>query len=360
MNLSLRVGAVLSIVEESADKIECTVEIDGKSCKAIAYPGMVQEVSPGDQVLLNTTAVEMGLGTGGFHYVVSNLGAPELKVSGPGHIMKLRYTPMQIKTCCGEEMLEYQELFNQQEGIAGLPVVALNLHSQLPYAVAGIKSLRPQARVVYIQTDGAALPVGFSKIVAAMKENSMLNGVISCGHAFGGDVEAVNVYSALILAKVSLQADVVVVGMGPGIVGTGTWLGFTGVEQADIMHAVQALEGIPIAVCRIGFSDSRPRHNGLSHHSQTVLGKLLLCEVNLVLPPMERDKYQQVYADLEKCGAVAKHRLHLRQVDFALALLKDFPIKITTMGRDYSKEPDFFNAAVAAGIFAGEKVNPNG
>jgi hypothetical protein len=360
MNLSLRVGEVLNIVEASSEKIECIVAIDGVSSRAIAYPAMVAELQVGDCVLLNTTAVEMNLGTGGFHYVVSNLGSPEIKASGPGHIMKLRYTPLQIKTLCGEEMPEYHEMFNQQEDIAGMPVVALNLHSQLPYVVAGIKAACPQARIVYLQTDGAALPVGFSKIVSIMKQKNFIRGVISCGHAFGGDIEAVNVYSALILAKISLQADVVVVGMGPGIVGTGTWLGFTGVEQAAVLHAVHALEGIPIAVCRIGFADKRPRHNGLSHHSQTVLGRLLLCKVHLVLPQMEAARHHQIYADLEACGATVKHELHVRQVDGVADLLLDFPIKIMTMGRDYAAEPEYFDAAAAAGIFAGEKVAANG
>ena len=45
------------------------------------------------------------------------------------------------------------------------------------------------------------------------------------------------------------------VAMGPGIVGTGTNYGFTGIEQGTIIDAVNTLGGIPIAIPRISFAD---------------------------------------------------------------------------------------------------------
>ena len=60
--------------------------------------------------------------------------------------------------------------------------------------------------------------------------------------------------------------------MGPGVVGTGTALGTTALEQAPILDGANALGARSMAVPRISFADPRPRHQGLSHHSLTALG----------------------------------------------------------------------------------------
>ena len=83
----------------------------------------------------------------------------------------------------------------------------------------------PGRRLVYLMSDGAALPLGFSQTVTALKQEGLLAATITFGHAFGGDLEAVNIYSALLAAKHVVQADLAVVLMGPGVVGTGTTLG---------------------------------------------------------------------------------------------------------------------------------------
>ena len=81
--------------------------------------------------------------------------------------------------------------------IDGLPVVATPLHSQLPAVALGIRSVRPDARIAYVMTDGAALPLALSDLVATLRDRDLVDTTITCGHAFGGDHEAVNVYSAL-------------------------------------------------------------------------------------------------------------------------------------------------------------------
>ena len=54
-------------------------------------------------MLLNTTAVELSLGTGGYHFVIANLNNLESNFTKGGHIMKLRYTPIQVKVDSVEE-----------------------------------------------------------------------------------------------------------------------------------------------------------------------------------------------------------------------------------------------------------------
>src|SRR5260221_350865 len=61
---------------------------------ALNIIALTGHVAAGDRVLLNTVAVEMGLGTGGLDFVVSAPSRQE-SVPPPGHILKLRYTPLQ-------------------------------------------------------------------------------------------------------------------------------------------------------------------------------------------------------------------------------------------------------------------------
>ena len=158
------------------------------------------------------------------------------------------------------------------------------LHSMVAPALLAFHRETPRRRAVYIMTDGAALPLSFSDTVRRLKARGLLTTAITCGHAFGGDLEAVNIYSALAAAKTVARAEVIIVAMGPGIVGTGTKYGFSGMEQAYILEAVQRLGGRPIAIPRISFADPRTRHHGLSHHSRTVLGEITFATAWIGLP----------------------------------------------------------------------------
>ena len=83
---------------------------------------------------------------------------------GPGHIMKLRYTSLQADVGSTEEHLDAGT--GARVSIDGLPVVATPLHSQLPAVAIGVRSVRPDARIAYVMTDGAALPLALSDLVA--------------------------------------------------------------------------------------------------------------------------------------------------------------------------------------------------
>ena len=62
--------------------------------------------------------------------------------------------------------------------------------------------------------------------------------------------------SALALARHALDADITVVAMGPGVVGTGTRLGTTALEAAPALDAAAALGGQPVLCARV--SSERP------------------------------------------------------------------------------------------------------
>ena len=77
--------------------------VDTDRGRAYVLTQLTGPVAVGDGVVLNTTAVDLGLGTGGWHVVHWNLARDEFDEPGPGHIMKLRYTSLQVDTGAAEE-----------------------------------------------------------------------------------------------------------------------------------------------------------------------------------------------------------------------------------------------------------------
>ncbi len=63
--IKVREGVVVGVVRERAGVVELSVEVEGEPAAALAYPALVGPVAEGDAVLLNTTAVTLGLGSGG-------------------------------------------------------------------------------------------------------------------------------------------------------------------------------------------------------------------------------------------------------------------------------------------------------
>lgn len=352
-------GQVLVVRRDLGDYQELEVEVGGEKARAVNYPPLTGPCQVGDLVLLNTTAVELELGTGGFHYVMANLSRPEGELVGPGHIMKLRYTPAQVKVLAAEEEASpwHHELKNFP-GLKKTPVVCASLHSQLPAVCVGIqRECGHRLRVAYIMTDGAALPLSFSRLVRELKEKKLLSATITCGHAFGGDLEAVNLYSALAVAKVAARADVIVIAMGPGIVGTGSKWGFSGIEQGQAVNAVHTLGGKAIAVPRLSFVDPRPRHQGVSHHTLTALADVALAPCQVALPRLEPVKAHLIRRQLSEAGIMSKHQVYeVEAEDLVRAMVEEYGLKVTTMGRSPAEDREFFLAAAAAGRLAARQI----
>ncbi|MFP4513757.1 MAG: DUF3866 family protein, partial [Acidimicrobiales bacterium] len=193
---SYRTGRVVEILAERRGLQRVTVTLgDGDPERAYVLTQLTGDVAVGDRVVLNTTAVDLGLGTGGWHVVHWNLEREQWSEPGPGHIMKLRYTSLQADTGAAEEALGD----SLPTRIDGVQVVVCSLHSQVGVVAAAIAAERPGTRVAYVMTDGAALPLALSDLVADLVDRSLVHHTITAGHAFGGDLEAVTVPSALTL-----------------------------------------------------------------------------------------------------------------------------------------------------------------
>jgi hypothetical protein len=354
------IGVVVGISARRPGAVELDVEIDGEKARAIAYTQLVAEPQIGGRVILNSTAVALKLGSGGFHFVIESLSAQaeSLDSEAPGHIMKLRYTPEQHAVLAVEEEdSPRRDVIEAFKTLAGMPVIIGQLHSQIAPATAAVKRLsRPKARVAYIMTDSAALPLGFSRLVAQLKDAGLIDITITCGQAFGGELEAVNVRSALSAARMAAGADVAIVCQGPGNVGTGTKYGFSGIEQGEIVNAVNALGGAAIAIPRISFADARPRHRGLSHHTVTSLSEIALTQALVTLPMMDEMKLFSVQEQIRQTQIIYKHKIRVIDGLPGIRECSEHQITLSTMGRGFNEDPEFFLAASAAGSAAADAL----
>lgn len=326
---TFRTAVVTAILEERTG----LQRVDTERGRAYALTQLTGPVAVGDRVVLNTTAVDLGLGTGGWHVVHWNAERTELDEPGPGHIMKLRYTSLQVDAGSAEEHDPDTAI-----DLGGMPVVVGSLHSQVPGVAAAIRAAAPDARIAYVMTDGASLPLVISDLVDAMTRVGLIDVTITAGHAFGGQLEAVSVPSALALARHVAHADVAIVAMGPGVVGTSSPLGTTALEVAPILDAAAALGGRPVAVLRMSDGDARERHRGVSHHSQTALD-LVRTPVLVACP--EPGAFEHV-----------RHDVRVVEGPNVPELLEELGLHVTTMGRGPDQDPLFFRATAAAGALA--------
>lgn len=312
-----RTATVVEVLSERPGLQRVRLEGDRR---AYVLTELIGPVAVGDRVVVNTTAVDLGLGTGGWDVVHWNMAREEWDRPGPGHVLKLRYTSLQADTGVAEEV----EGFAPPAELGGRPVVACALHSQVACVAVVCKHLAPDRRIAYVMTDTAALPLALSDLVADLRRTGLLDVTLTAGQAFGGEREAVNVPSALLVAAV--EADVIVIGPGPGVVGTDSRLGYSGVEVAAALDATAALGGTPIVALRYSDADPRDRHRGISHHSRTAL-------------------------DLAQCRPIVPVPGEIDVPDVP-ALLASAGLRVTTMGRGPEDDPGFYAYAGAAGAAA--------
>jgi hypothetical protein len=351
--IRLRTGTVKRVERPRPGLLELEVEVEGRVEPALAYPYLTGPAEQGDTVLLNTTAVHLGLGTGGYHFVIAVEGAPGMDVGGPGHVMKLRYTPLQATVLAVEEQDSAQRSqLEAAEDLAALPVVWLPLHSMLGAAAAGAKAAGAD-RVVHVMTDGAALPAWFSEQLHVLREASLVDAVITCGQALGGDFEAVNVFSGLLAARAVAGGDAILVSDGPGKMGTATKWGASDVASGMVLNAVHVLRGRPVAALRLNFAHPAYRHHGVSPHSLTVLRHVTLAPVHVAVPALDGERREAVWRALREAGLEERHQLVEANGQPAVDLLRERGVGTETMGRVLEEEPEFFLAAGAAGVLAG-------
>ncbi len=335
----------------------------GLQVRAVAYEALTGVPVTGERVRLEVSALDRALGTGGHAMVSARLDALPADPPREGHLVKARYMPDQVMvTGVDEQGTTHHGLLSQPIGdvdLEGMPVVVADLHSSLPAVLAGLRSPdgARQPRVVYVMTDGGALPLAYSRLVAALSEAGWLAGTVTAGQAWGGDIEAVSVHNALLAARHVLHADAAIVIQGPGNLGTETPWGFSGVACGDAVNAIATLGGRPVACLRVSQADARPRHLGISHHSMTAYGRVALAGADVVIPILEGALGARVRREAEvlcepRPGA-AQHRLVEVPADGLMELLRaaeaETGVRLSTMRRGLDEDTAAFIAAAAAG-----------
>jgi hypothetical protein len=347
-----RDGVVSAVRREWPGAVELDVaQSGGETCRALAYPALTGRPEPGDRVLLNTTALAQGLGTGGYAFVVAVPGRLPPDPPPGGHIVKARYTPLQA-TVMGvdEQDSPHHEVLRDADDLGGMPVVLADLHSALPAVLAAARAGDRAPRAVYVMQDGGALPLWFSRACAGLRDAGWLYGTVTTGQSLGGDLEAVTLHTGLLAARHVLGADLVVVTQGPGNLGTGTRWGFSGVACGEAVNAAAALNGRPVASLRISDADARERHRGVSHHSLTAYGRVALARADVVVPELPGELGARVSEQVAPLGE--RHRLVRVPLDGLHEALKACPVPLSTMGRGLDQDLPYFLAAAAAGRHA--------
>jgi hypothetical protein len=342
-----RDGVVVTVRREWPGAVELDVTVAGEPC-----PALTGRPEPGDQVLLNTTALALGLGTGGYAFVVAVPGRLPPDPVLEGHLVKARYTPLQA-TVLGvdEQNSPHHDVLREADDLGGMPVVLADLHSALPAILAATR--RPDGtapRAVYVMTDGGALPAWFSRTCAGLREAGWLAGTITVGQALGGDLEAVTLHTGLLAARLVLGAELAVVTQGPGNLGTGTRWGFSGVACGEAVNAAAVLGGRPVASLRVSAADSRERHRGVSHHSLTAYGRVALARADVVVPDLPGELGELVTA--QAAALAPRHNLVRVPLDGLHEALRASPVPLSTMGRKLDEDLAYFLAAAAAGRHA--------
>ncbi len=339
--LKLRRGVVVS-------EDPLTTEVDGERRPAWADTTLLGEMREGDEVVVNTVALDLGLGSGGFDVVHANLTRGlEGGDDTSDHVIKLNYTSLQHPVppveSPGRNALRMDD---DRKTLHPTPVLVIPLHGHLAPATWAAAEARPGIRVGYVQTGGGALPGSLSRDVAELRERGLLCGHVTAAPAYGGEHEAISTPGALDAAARALGWDAAIAGPGPGIIGSDTSLGHGGIAALDTAHASLAL-GLPTLLSpRLSSGDPRERHNPVSHHTLTVV-EMLLAPVTLPIP----SSYPDLLPKLTD-AAGTRHQLHEAPVD--LPAYEATKLPSSTMGRTIEQDPLFFAAALASGRALGE------
>lgn len=297
---------VVAQITEERDGLQKVRFDDGSDGYALV--SVCGTLEAGDEVVVNTTAVDLGLGTGGYHvvhWIANKRSQPTLR---SGEILKARYL---------SEQIEVDPYVAVGQDLSGARVLLCALHSQLGAVAVGLNS----ENLGYVMTDQAALPLALSDLLADLKRAGVVRLTATAGQAFGGDLEVINVASG-VAALLDHNCNQIVVAAGPGHVGTASDLGFSSLELAGHAAILSAL-GARVGICvRASELDSRERHQGISHHMESIL-RATPTEIEVPIPLGTQSDW---------ITALNHRPCPVNPVDVIDALQKS-NIAVTTMGR---------------------------
>jgi len=331
-------GIVKKIIEQNTNYQIVEVMIDNKIHVAINFLDMNNPINIDEQVYVNITASELNLGSGGFDYIIPN---NEFACNKKGHIMKLRYTPLQFSVLTQEE--REPSLFIEPPYFSKMNIVVCELHSMLAPIAIYLKEKLPSVKISVIITDWGMLNVKLSNNIDYLKKNGYIDYVITCGEAFNGDFECINEINSLILS-LNIGADVTIICPLPGIVGTGTKFGFSAYNSIHVIDDIGRFEGKTIFPLRVSKNDSRERHNIISHHTLTILSYSFF---PVYIPVFKFDDnvfFKDVFSKIDKYHN--KHKIVIIDTIDKIDIEKYEKIFVS-MNKKYTDNKEFFDECFA-------------
>ena len=318
--------------------------------EAYALTELCGAAQAGDELLVNVSAVELGLGTGGAHVVHTNLSSPFVGAPSMGRAMKARYLAEQLPVVTAEESSEYADDPDdpgELPSLAGVRVLLCVLHSHALALAAAVHDATGKAPG-YVMTDGGALPFVLSDLAAACIERGVIATAVSTGHAFGAPIESVTVASG-VAALASRRVRRVIVSPGPGHLGTASPLGFSGLDLAGHAATLDRLGASTALAVRASADDQRARHHGVSHHTRT-LAHMTPAQTAVPVPA----DVAAAPSEAAWITSLGDRALSCEPIDIAGALVRS-GLAVTSMGRPLEADADACGwlGAAAAWLAAG-------
>ncbi len=328
---------------------------------AIAFTDLCGPLQTDDELLVNTCALDLQLGTGGAHIVHANLSASQRDTVDvdadfasdsdiavhPGRVIKVRYLSEQLAVDAHEEAAGLTAVDTDPgmpPSLAGTRVALCVLHSHAMALAAAVKDATGEAPG-YVMSDGGALPFVLSDLAATCLERGLIANAASAGHAFGAPIEAVTVPSA-VAALAQRQITRVIVAPGPGHLGTGSPLGFSGLDLVGHAAVLDALGAATAVGARASSIDVRTRHSGVSHHTRTMAA---LAPTGTVVPVPVGATICLCASDAKWIETLGKRASAMSPIRIAEALGR-LGLSVTSMGRaieDDAQACDWLGATAA-------------
>lgn len=356
--LNLETGRVIEIVYQD-NKIQIlNIENENNLLveKAINY---VQETGTciiEDRVVINTVGNRLELGTGGYNLIYLNLSnkQDDKKVidRDNGHIIKMKYTPGQIRVKAVEEYIE-SSIFNLQNKLPHIPVIYAILHSMISPLVTTIKYIKQNAIITCVYTYGGAMNANNSFILNKLRKSGLIDNIITTGECYGGDYESINVTTGILFGLSKLKSDIIIVCCGPGVAGSSTFYGFSTFDFIGPIYIAKLLGLCPVLIPRISMADKRERHIGISMQSISIL-QTLDFPIHL---PLYKDKedigeFDFIYNQLSMYGIINKHNVQFINEPVTKMVIENLDTDIRVMGRSYAEDPWFFKNCISAGVYS--------
>lgn len=362
--LSLETGRVIKIFYQD-DKIQIlNIENKNKSLieKAINYIDETGICNLMDVVIINSIGNRLELGTGGYNFIYLNLSnkleGGEIPGRSHGHIIKMKYTPGQIRVKTVEENIEFKNIFNIEPKLTPKPVIYVILHSMLSPLVTTIKYIDPNITISCVYTYGGAMNANNSFTLKKLKKSGLIDCIITTGECFGGDYEAINIATGILFGFNQLNSDMIVICCGPGVAGSSTFFGFSTFDFIGSIYTAKLFGLCPVLIPRISMADKRERHMGVSMQSISILQTLDFA----VHVPVYKDNedvvaFNFIYNQLSKYNIINKHNVHFIDDIVIKKAMNNIDPDIRVMGRSYTEDPWFFNNCSSAGAYAVELFN---